>query len=54
MINQDLFKSLNFTEHNILQDDPNNQTNHSILPHSENEFSNLVYNSNLDNSNVIK
>lgn len=52
MINQEYLKNVSAVNNNTLHE----YTNQNIYdsPHSENEFNNLLYNSNLDQSNIIK
>ncbi len=52
MINQEYLKNLSVPNNNILHEYSNQ--NIPNFPHSKNEFNNLLYNSNLNQSNVIK
>ena len=55
MINSDSFNNLNLSSKNILRDDEDHSFQHNYDNiHSQNEFSNLILNSNLENNNIIK
>ena len=55
MITKDSFNNVTLPSKNILRDDDGHVFQHNFdNTYSQNEFSNLVLNSNLENNNMIK
>ncbi|GAA0079315.1 hypothetical protein UT300005_36940 [Clostridium sp. CTA-5] len=55
MLNKDYWKNINISGKNILRDNQQNTLNNNFNNiYSNNEFSNMILNSNLENGNLIK